>query len=59
MGSGTISGPDAGSEGCLLEKGGDFLRDGDVVRLIAYVVHADGSREDLGEVVGTVLPALT
>jgi fumarylacetoacetase len=58
MGSGTISGPDAGSEGCLLEKGGDFLRDGDVVRLIAYVVHADGSREDLGDVVGTVLPAV-
>jgi fumarylacetoacetase len=58
MGSGTISGPDAGSEGCLLEKGGDFLRDGDTVRLNAYVVHADGTREDLGDVTGTVLPAL-
>jgi fumarylacetoacetase len=58
MGSGTISGPSAGSEGCLLEKGGDFLRDGDVVTLNAYVTHPDGSREELGGVTGTVLPAL-
>lgn len=58
MGSGTISGPESGSEGCLLEKGGDFLRDGDVVKMTAYVLHPDGTREDLGDVIGTVLPAV-
>lgn len=59
MGSGTISGPDTGSEGCLLEKGGEFLRDGDTVTLSAYLSFPDGRREDLDEVTGTVLPALT
>lgn len=58
MGSGTISGPDPGSEGCLLEKGGDFLSDGDEVILKAYVIHDNGQREDLGDLTGKVLPAL-
>jgi fumarylacetoacetase len=58
MASGTISGPDPGSEGCLLEKGGPFLNDGDTVTLRASVVHPDGSAEEVGDVTGTVLPAL-
>jgi fumarylacetoacetase len=33
LASGTISGPDEGGEGCLLEKGLDFLKDGEEVAL--------------------------
>ncbi len=58
MGSGTISGLEPGSEGCLLEKGTRFLQDGDVVTLRAYV-ESNGERENVGEVTGKILPALT
>ncbi len=47
--SGTISGPDPGSEGSLLERGNGFLKDGDTVTLKG----AAGS-VSLGEVSGTV-----
>lgn len=56
LASGTISGPDDGTEGCLLEKGGPYLKDGDSVRMRAYVVDG-GMRIDLCEVEGTILPA--
>ena len=54
--SGTISGPEPGSEGSLLERwGGErFLEDGDEVVLRGVA----GDRVALGEVRGTVLPAL-
>jgi fumarylacetoacetase len=59
FGSGTISGPDPGSEGCLLEitRGGTegtFLADGDEVVLRGGT--ADGL-VTLAEVRGTILPA--
>lgn len=57
LASGTISGADAGTEGCLLEKGGPFLADGDTVLMRAYVV-GGGRRIDLCEVEGTILPAI-
>lgn len=56
LASGTISGPDAGSEGCLLEKGGAFLEDGDTVVMRAYALN-NGRRVELTEVSGTILPA--
>ena len=54
MATGTISGPEAGSEGSLLElwRGERFLADGDEV-----VLHARGGTVELGEVRGRVLPA--
>ncbi len=54
--SGTISGPDPGSEGSLIERwrGERFLADGDEVVLRGVA----GGRVALGEVRGTVLPAL-
>ena len=54
--SGTISGPEPGSEGSLLElwRGERFLADGDEVVLRGTA----GGRVALGEVRGTVLPAL-
>jgi fumarylacetoacetase len=59
FGSGTISGPDPGSEGCLLEltRGGTegtFLADGDEIVLRGGT--ADGAIT-LAEVRGTILPA--
>jgi fumarylacetoacetase len=71
IGSGTVSGPDAGSQGCLLEltEGGSrplrlpdgttrgYLEDGDTLVVRAW---AGGDRRPLiclGEVAGTVAPA--
>jgi fumarylacetoacetase len=70
FGSGTVSGPERGQRGSLLELswGGTepftvagrertFLRDGDTVTLRATAVGALGGRIALGEVTGTVRPA--
>ncbi|NEX63077.1 fumarylacetoacetase [Noviherbaspirillum galbum] len=73
LGSGTISGPQAGQGGSLLElsSGGKtplvlangerrtFLEDGDTVSLRAYCQGEGLRRIGLGECVGTVLPART
>ena len=70
--SGTVSGPERGERGSFLElswggreplvlSGGrsvTFLEDGDTVVLRAYAPGADGTRIGLGEVAGTVLPAV-
>jgi fumarylacetoacetase len=52
--SGTISGPDPGSEGSMIElfRGDRFLADGDSV-----VMRGSGGGIELGEVAGTILPA--
>ncbi|KAB2387846.1 fumarylacetoacetase [Actinomadura montaniterrae] len=69
--SGTVSGPERGQRGCLLELSwngrepvdlGDgtkrtFLEDGDTVTIRATAPGASGSVISLGEVVGTVHPA--
>jgi fumarylacetoacetase len=70
FGSGTVSGPEAGSEGCLLERtlGGTrpfavagvqrtYLEDGDRVVLRGHCAGVDGGRITLAAVEGTVLPA--
>ncbi len=67
--SGTVSGPEKGQRGCLLELtwGGNeplelpdgkrtFLEDGDEVTLRAWAPGPDGTRIGLGEVTGRVLP---
>jgi fumarylacetoacetase len=70
--SGTVSGPDPGQRGCLLELswGGAepltlpdgsaraFLEDGDVVTITATAPGPDGTRIGFGEVTGQVRPAL-
>jgi len=72
FGSGTISGTDPKSRGSLLElswNGAEplvladgstrsFLEDGDVVVLRAWAAGPGGSRVGLGEVRGTIVPAL-
>lgn len=50
LASGTVSGPEPGQQGCLLEQGGPFLADGD------EVVLRDAAGL-LGEVRGVVTPA--
>lgn len=69
--SGTVSGPERDQRGSLIELswGGQqpltlldgstrsFLEDGDVVTIAATAPGPDGTRVDLGEVTGTVLPA--
>jgi fumarylacetoacetase len=65
--SGTVSGPDRGQRGSLLElswggtepfgDGRTFLEDGDTVTLRATAPGALGGRIALGEVTGTILPA--
>jgi fumarylacetoacetase len=69
--SGTVSGPDRGQRGCLLELswGGaqpltlpdgsvrSFLEDADEVTITATAPAADGARIGFGEVTGRVLPA--
>jgi fumarylacetoacetase len=50
--SGTISGFEPGTQGCLLERGQGFLADGDVV-----VMRGRSGATDIGEVRGTVIPA--
>jgi fumarylacetoacetase len=71
LGSGTLSGPQAGQGGSLLEQtqggrlpltlpGGEqrsFLEDGDTVTLRAYCEAPGAVRIGLGAVAGTVLPA--
>ncbi len=69
-GSGTISGPEPGQRGCLLELtwggtepltvGGEpvtFLRDGDVLTVSASAPAVGGGRLTLGEVSGRIAPA--
>ncbi|MET9701142.1 fumarylacetoacetase [Streptomyces sp. NPDC006529] len=71
-GSGTVSGPETGQRGSLLEltwNGRDalelpdgkrtFLEDGDTVTLSAWAPGPDGTRVGLGEVTGTIAPART
>ncbi|MFI5807946.1 fumarylacetoacetase [Streptomyces sp. NPDC051561] len=68
-GSGTISGPDAGQRGSLIEMtwngrdplelpGGKrtFLEDGDEVTLTAWAPGPDGTKVGLGEVTGRIVP---
>ncbi|MFP5376230.1 MAG: fumarylacetoacetase, partial [Acidimicrobiia bacterium] len=71
IGSGTVSGPDPGSEGCLLEltDGGRrplalpdgtrraWLEDGDAVVVRARAGGGGRPLVSLGEVAGTVVPA--
>jgi fumarylacetoacetase len=71
LGTGTISGPEDGNRGCLLEmtRGGKepvelpngetrrFLQDGDEVILTGHCEAAGFARIGLGECRGTVLPA--
>lgn len=72
LGSGTISGPDSGTYGSLLELcwGGDapftldsgqtrtFVEDGDTLALHGHA-RGDGYLIGFGPCVGTILPALT
>jgi fumarylacetoacetase len=72
FGSGTISGPTKGSRGSLLEltwNGTEplmladgstrgFLEDGDTVTMTAWAPGPAGSRIGLGEVTGTIRPAV-
>jgi fumarylacetoacetase len=71
LGSGTVSGPDHGSEGCLLELtwGGEralvlpdggrrtYLEDGDTVVIRGWAGGDARPLVSLGEVAGTILPA--
>ena len=50
LASGTVSGPEPGQQGCLLEQGGPFLADGD------EIVLRDAAGR-LGEVRGVIAPA--
>jgi fumarylacetoacetase len=52
--SGTVSGPEPGSYGSLIELGHAFLEDGDTVVLRGWCGEGD-NRVDLGDVVGTVV----
>ena len=71
LGTGTVSGPDAGSEGCLLEKqcnaepillpGGEvrtWLEDGDRVTLRAYAQRPGLPRIGFGQCSGTISGAV-
>jgi fumarylacetoacetase len=71
--SGTVSGPDAGSQGCMLEltrRGAapialptseerKFLHDGDEVILRAYFEHEGAARIGLGECAGLIVASNT
>jgi fumarylacetoacetase len=70
LATGTVSGPDPGSEGCLLELRPNseplrlptgelrrFLEDGDQVTLRAYCLEAGLPRIGFGECVGTIAGA--
>jgi fumarylacetoacetase len=73
LGSGTVSGPEKTSAGCLLEltargreplalPGGEsraFLQDGDEVIFRGYAARTGFARIGLGECRGTILPAST
>ncbi len=72
MGSGTVSGPERGQRGSLIELAWNgeepfelpdgtrrvFLEDGDTVRVSATAPGADGTPISFGEVTGTVRPAM-
>ncbi|MCB5168733.1 fumarylacetoacetase [Streptomyces bambusae] len=71
FGSGTVSGPETGQRGSLLEltwNGRDalelaagkrtFLEDGDEVTMTAWAPGPDGTRLALGEVTGRITPAV-
>jgi len=72
IGSGTVSGPEKGNQGCLLEltrRGADplplptgetraFLEDGDEVILKGWCAASGFRRIGLGECRGMILPAL-
>ncbi len=56
--SGTVSGPDPGQEGSLIERGRGFLDDGDVVSIRGRVPATSGRPElGLGEVTGRIVAA--
>ena len=71
FGSGTVSGPEKGTRGSLLEltwngtepltlEDGStrgFLEDGDTVTITAWAPGPDGTRIGVGEVSGTIRPA--
>jgi fumarylacetoacetase len=57
LASGTVSGPEEGQSGCLLEQGGPFLRDGDEVVMLAYTERPGLPRISFGECRGVILPA--
>ena len=57
LASGTVSGPEPGAHGCLLELGGGFLRDGDEVVMRAYAEKPGLPRIGFGECRGTIAPA--
>jgi fumarylacetoacetase len=72
LATGTISGPDEGSEGCLLEKthsaepirlpGGEtrrFLENGDQITFLAYAQKAGLPRIGFGECTGTIVGAIS
>lgn len=73
LGSGTISGTDSGTEGCLLEqsqngkieiqlKGGErrtFLEDNDTVTIRGWAGSQDGLLVGFGECVGRIEPAIS
>ena len=56
--SGTVSGPEPGQQGSLIEIGNGFLEDGDEVVISGEARLADGRRIGFGEAVGRVVPAL-
>src|SRR5690606_29174427 len=70
--SGTVSGPERDQRGCLLELSWNgeeplelddgtrrsFLEDGDTVTIRAHAPGPSGSRISLGEVTGTIRPAI-
>jgi fumarylacetoacetase len=70
LATGTISGPEEGSEGCLLEmkhrpnsirlpngESRKFLEDGDQIRLRAWAQRPGSPRIGFGECIGTIVPA--
>jgi fumarylacetoacetase len=59
LGSGTVSGPEIGQGGCLLELGQPFLEDGDRVILRGYGESSEARRIDLADCEGVVAAAAT
>ena len=57
--SGTVSGPARDQVGSLIERGGDFLADGDEVVLRATAPGPDGSTIGFGEAAGRIKEART
>lgn len=73
LGSGTISGPDQGTEGSLLEQskngkesvvleGGEsrvFLQDGDSINLRGWAGNSELGLVGFGDCLGSIVPALS